>query len=81
MGKRDLSERLEQIEAFFQDISIEEFEKKLLDCGLGTICDSSRSDYVLATDMKYRNQMKSVINTKDNKFFLVAEDETIKGAA
>lgn len=52
MGKRDLSEKLEQIETFFQDISIEEFEKKLLDCGLGTIGDSSRSDYVVATDMK-----------------------------
>lgn len=80
MEGNNLKQRLKEIDVFFQNISIDEFEKAAFDCGLGTIKSSDKSDYVLASNIRYKDEMRNINNTKDNRFYL-SENDNLKGAA
>lgn len=44
----DYDKELQRINQIINDMSIEDFEEMLFDCGLGTIKPSEESDYVKA---------------------------------
>ena len=44
----DYEKELQRISQIIKDMSIEDFEEMLFDCGLGTIKPSEESDYVKA---------------------------------
>ena len=82
--KLNLEEKLKEIDAFFENLSLEEFEKMALESGLGKIRESSDCSYVLAVKGMYEgtyvNDQKHVNVTKDNEFHY-QNDNILKGAA
>lgn len=73
-----LDEKMKNIEEFFDNLSLDDFEKMSFDAGLGSIADSGKSTYVLAS-MQYVNKAKDMKNTDNNKFSLEKND--LRGAA
>lgn len=81
MGKYNLDKRLQRIDEFFNNLSVDEFEEMAFDCGLGKIKKSSECNYVVAANIQYSNRMKKAVSTKDNQFSFVGNGSDIKGAA
>lgn len=83
-NKLTLEEKLEEIDTFFENLSLEEFEEMALEAGLGKIRESSDCSYVLAVkglnEGTYVNDQKRVNATKDNDFYC-QDDNILKGAA
>ena len=53
MQEKTLEQRLKKIEDFFSDMTIEEFEKISLECGIGK--ENYVTEYALEIDKKYSN--------------------------
>lgn len=53
---RILEDELKRIDDFFDAMSVEEFEKKALDCGAGIIVSSCESMYVEVLPKRYANK-------------------------
>lgn len=49
----DFNKELQRINQIINDMAIEDFEKMLFDCGLGTIKPSEESDYVKCLNMNF----------------------------
>ena len=79
-----LEEKLKQIDKFFDNLSIEEFEKMSFDAGLGEIEDETESSFMFSIgaefDTMYSKDKSIKLSTQDNDFYYV-DDEKIKGAA
>lgn len=52
---RTLEEELRRIDDFFSELSTEEFEEMILDCGVGVIGSSEESMYTKAISKRYAN--------------------------
>ena len=74
-NKAILEHKLEQIDEFFENLSVEEFEKGMLDAGAGVISDCGQSTFLL-NEGKYIN-LKT--NTANKDVFSIEDD--LRGAA
>lgn len=79
-----LDERLKKINDFFDNVSLDDFERMALDAGAGAIKESSKCSYVLAStvqnDNRYVNGQKFSSDIGNNEFFS-QNDGILRGAA
>lgn len=78
---KDFHERIKEIDDHFANISIEEFEQNLIDCGLGQITPLLDEDWdFIDEDLDYINEVINNVDKKsDNNYLLTYWDMNKNG--
>ena len=66
---RKLEEELNSIEKFFQEMSIEDFDEMLMNCGINDIRESYQSNYVLACESLLFSEQRYVNHEPVSRYF------------